>query len=64
MKYQYEQQCNAFALKKFGIPVIWGSNKNWLPILKAWIDSDALHKFDFPDETAAVIASVVKRFAR
>jgi uncharacterized protein (TIGR00661 family) len=64
MKYQYEQQCNAFALKKFGIPVIWGSNKNWLPTLKAWIDSDGLQKFDFPDETAAVIASVVKRFAR
>jgi uncharacterized protein (TIGR00661 family) len=64
MKFQYEQQCNAFALKKFDIPVIWGSNKNWLPILKAWIDSDVTHKFEFPDETATVIDNVVKRFAR
>lgn len=64
MKFQYEQQCNAFALKKFDIPVIWGSNKNWLPILKAWIDSDAPRKFNFPDETSMVIDNVVKRFAR
>jgi uncharacterized protein (TIGR00661 family) len=64
MKFQYEQQCNAFALKKFDIPVIWGSNRNWLPVLKAWIDSDATRRFDFPDETATVIDSVVRRFAR
>ena len=31
MRFQYEQQCNAFALKQLGFPVIWGSNKNWLP---------------------------------
>jgi uncharacterized protein (TIGR00661 family) len=64
MKFQYEQQCNAYALKKFGVPVIWGSNKDWLPILRAWINSDVLPRFDFPDETATVIASVVKQFAR
>jgi uncharacterized protein (TIGR00661 family) len=64
MKFQYEQQCNAFALKKFGIPVIWGSEKNWLPILKNWIDRPQEHQFYFPDETAAVIDKVVKAFAR
>ena len=64
MKFQYEQQCNAFALKKFGIPVIWGSNKNWLPIIKDWVTKPQAHKFHFPDETAAVIDKVVKQFAR
>ncbi len=64
MKFQYEQQCNAFALKKFGIPVIWGSDKNWLPILKNWVGQPQEHQFHFPDETAAVIDKVVKDFAR
>jgi uncharacterized protein (TIGR00661 family) len=64
MKFQYEQQCNAFALKKFGIPVIWGSNKNWLPILKQWIDHGRVIHVDYPDETASVIDRLVKQFAR
>jgi uncharacterized protein (TIGR00661 family) len=64
MKFQYEQQCNAFALKKFGIPVIWGSNKNWLPVLKEWIGHGRVVHFDYPDETASVIDRLVKQFAR
>ena len=64
MKFQYEQQCNAFALKKFGIPVIWGSNKNWLPVLKEWIRHGRVVHFDYPDETASVIDRLVKQFAR
>ena len=64
MKFQYEQQCNAFALKKFNIPVIWGSNKNWLPVLREWIASQEVPKLEFPDETASVIEKVVKQFAR
>jgi uncharacterized protein (TIGR00661 family) len=64
MKFQYEQQCNAFALKQFGLPVIWGSNKNWLPVIKDWVDRPQEHQFHFPDETAAVIDKVVKQFAR
>jgi uncharacterized protein (TIGR00661 family) len=64
MKFQYEQQCNAFALKQFGLPVIWGSNKNWVPVIDDWVKSNQEHKFHFPDETAVVIDKVVKQFAR
>lgn len=64
MKFQYEQQCNAFALKKFNIPVIWGSNKNWLPVLREWIAAAEVPRLEFPDETALVIDKVVKQFAR
>jgi uncharacterized protein (TIGR00661 family) len=64
MKFQYEQQCNAFALEKMGIPVIWGHDKNWLPILQNWVQQPQPHEFHFPDETAALIDQVVKRFAR
>lgn len=64
MKFQYEQQCNAYALKQFGLPVIWGSNKNWVPVIKSWVENPQEHRFNFPDETAAVIDKVVKQFAR
>ena len=64
MRYQYEQQCNAFALKQLGFPVIWGSNKNWLPIIKEWINNPQTYEFDFPDHTAAVIDKVINTYAR
>lgn len=64
MKFQYEQQCNAYALKQFGLPVIWASNRDWLPVIRDWVDTGQQHRFDFPDETAEVIAKVVGRFAR
>ncbi len=64
MKYQYEQQCNAFALKKFGVPVIWGSNKNWLPVLKQWVHSGPVLQFNYPDETTQVVDRLVKQFSR
>lgn len=64
MKFQYEQQCNAYALKQFGLPVIWGSNPNWLPVVKQFVENPQEHQFDFPDETAQIIDHVVKRFAR
>lgn len=64
MKFQYEQQCNAYALKKLGLPVLWGSNRNWLPTLKSFVATPQEHQFNFPDETAAIIDDVVKRYAR
>jgi uncharacterized protein (TIGR00661 family) len=64
MRFQYEQQCNAYALKQFGLPVIWGSNKNWLSALKAFIKEPQVHQFHFPDETASIIAHTVNTFAR
>lgn len=64
MKFQYEQQCNAFALEEMGLPVIWGHDKNWLPILQKWVGSPQEHQFTFPDETASVIEKVVRQFAR
>jgi uncharacterized protein (TIGR00661 family) len=64
MRFQYEQQCNAYALKQLGLPVIWGSNKNWIPILKSFVNNPQEHQFYFPDETAAIIENVVKTHAR
>ena len=64
MKFQYEQQCNAYALKQLGIPVIWASTKNWLAIIHQFINRPQTHQFNFPDQTASIVAKVVKDFAR
>lgn len=64
MRYQYEQQCNAYALKQIGLPVIWGSNRDWLTTIKSFVNSDQHHQFAFPDETKMIVDSVVKNFAR
>ncbi len=64
MRFQFEQQCNAYALKQLGLPVIWASTKNWLPIIKNWVEQPQKHQFDFPDETAKIIDDMVKKYTR
>lgn len=64
MKFQYEQQCNAYALKQFGIPVIWSSNSNWLPVIKQFVAQPQAHRFNFPDETAAIVDMVINKYAK
>ena len=64
MRFQYEQQCNAYALRQFGIPILWGSNYNWLDMIRKFVAEPQTHKFNFPDETAAIIERVVKTYAR
>lgn len=64
MRFQYEQQCNAYALKQFGIPVIWSSNKNWLPLIRQFVEQPQQHQFNFPDETKAILDMVVGKYAR
>jgi uncharacterized protein (TIGR00661 family) len=64
MKFQYEQQCNAYALKQFGIPIIWASTKNWISIIKQFIAEPQTHQFNFPDETAKIVEKVVRDFAK
>lgn len=64
MKYQYEQQCNAYALKQMGLPVIWGSNKNWLPLIKDFVQQPQTHQFHFPDETSSIIKKMINEFAK
>lgn len=64
MRFQFEQQCNAYALKQFGLPVIWGSTRDWLPIIQEWVEGTQQHEFYFPNETAQIIADMVHKYAR
>ena len=59
MKNQYEQQCNALALKEMGVSVIKKlSKKNFFKISK-WILSDKKIEVNYPDTTEDVIEALI-----
>lgn len=58
MKNQYEQQCNAMALKSLGVPVIKKLKRRHLSFIKNWVDSEANIEVEYPDETKEVIDGI------
>lgn len=59
MKNQYEQQCNAAALEKMGIPVIKTLEKKRLKKIAKWIQSDPIDNIDYPDITEDILESIL-----
>lgn len=49
MKKQYEQHCNAAALKQMGVCVMQKVKKKTLPALKEWIETDRVTEVDYAD---------------
>lgn len=64
MKDQYEQQCNAQAASKLGVPVVNDINNRFVARLKTWVEDGKVIPVNFPDETAAIIEGMVKKYAR
>jgi uncharacterized protein (TIGR00661 family) len=60
MKGQYEQQCNAAALKLLGIPVLKNIKPKQYKMLKAWLESDLRMLMDFPDDTAYILNEIIE----
>jgi uncharacterized protein (TIGR00661 family) len=60
MKGQYEQQCNAAALKLLGIPVLKNIKPERYKKLKSWIESSPKVLLDFPDETEVVLDQIIE----
>jgi uncharacterized protein (TIGR00661 family) len=61
MKGQYEQQCNAAALKTIGVPVIKSLKKKHLDKIKAWITDNQSIPVNFPNSTEKIISMIVKK---
>ena len=61
MKGQYEQQCNAAALQDMGVPVIKSLKKTNIEIINNWLDSETRILVDYPDETEAILLSILAR---
>jgi uncharacterized protein (TIGR00661 family) len=60
MKGQYEQQCNAAALKDMGVPVIKSLKKKHFDKLMDWIESDHIVKVNYPDMTEQIIDQLLQ----
>jgi len=61
MKNQFEQHCNAAALKSMGVPVLKNLKKKHLPKIKEWIDSGQVISVDYPDNTEEIIDLILSK---
>jgi len=60
MKSQYEQHCNAAALKRLDVPVIKKMKKKNLDSIREWIESSTIVNVDYPDITADAVAEAIR----
>lgn len=59
MKSQYEQYCNAAALKRLGVPVLKRVKKKNLDQIENWLDLSKSLDISFPDTTEEAVASAM-----
>lgn len=64
MKGQYEQQCNAAALKEMGVPVLKSFKLNKVDKILSWIETGQLITVNFPDETERIINNIIAVHSR
>jgi uncharacterized protein (TIGR00661 family) len=64
MKAQYEQQCNAAALKLMGVPVIKNLKKKQFEKISNWLKSDEKIKVDYPDQTRMIVRRIFEMNVR
>jgi len=60
MKNQFEQQCNAIALKNMGVSVIGSLKKKHLPAIENWMGEENKIAVNYPDETEKIIDEIIK----
>jgi len=61
MKGQYEQQCNAAALKRMDVPVLKKLKLSRVEKIKSWIKSGNVISVHFPDITAQIIDEILDK---
>ena len=61
MKGQYEQQCNAAALKTMAVPVIKSLKKKHLQTIKDWVKAEQQIIVNYPDTTQRIINMIIKK---
>jgi uncharacterized protein (TIGR00661 family) len=59
-KNQFEQKCNAFALKKMGVTVVKKLKKKYIPELITWMYSSAIVNVDYPDNSELIVQTILK----
>lgn len=59
MKGQYEQQCNAAALKAIGVTVVKSLKKKNAEKIRLWTGSELVIPVSYPDVTAGIIQEII-----
>jgi hypothetical protein len=59
MKGQYEQLCNAAALKEMGVPVIKSLKVGNIEKIMHWVEAGTHVEVDYPDNTEAIINQIL-----
>lgn len=59
MKGQYEQQCNAAALKALGVPLLKNLKIKQVKKIQSWIGNDNIIPVHFPNDTDSIIDQIV-----
>ena len=63
MKNQFEQECNAEAARRLGVPIIKKIDAFFIEALKKWIHNEQKIAVNFPNETDIIIENLVKKYA-
>lgn len=61
MKGQYEQQCNAVALKDMGVPVIKSLKKKHADKIRAWTEGMQVIPVNYPNSTERIINMIIRK---
>lgn len=59
MKNQYEQKCNALALKEMGVPVLNKLKKKKIDKILKWIQSDKVVQVNYPDNIEDILEAIL-----
>lgn len=62
MQAQYEQHCNAAALKKMGVPVLRKVKKKSLKKIKRWLETGTVLNCSFPDRTEEAVSWLMRKY--
>jgi uncharacterized protein (TIGR00661 family) len=62
MKGQYEQQCNAAALKTMGVPVIKSLKKKHVDKIQSWVEGKQFIAVNYSNSTERIINMVIKKY--
>jgi hypothetical protein len=63
MKNQYEQQCNALALKEMGVPVIKKLSVKNIKKIAKWIYTDKIISVEYLDNIEAIFEAILQPYA-
>jgi uncharacterized protein (TIGR00661 family) len=64
MKSQYEQHCNAAALRKLGVPVLKKVKKKSIKKITNWIEGAKPLNISFPDVTADAVQAAIEKITK